>query len=144
MLKFSKEGNLEQNLNLSFREFKKAFGLNKKREELIKQLLVFCKALKKYRIENIYIVGSMVTEKKTPQDIDVCIDVTHFDYKGFEKDYPNVLTEAGLETIRLATGIHIAAMFNSYSTEDLDWYQFDRQKNFRGWVKISLFNLDTT
>lgn len=144
MLKFNKDGNLTQNLNLSFREFLKEFGFDKSRERLIKQLLVLCKTLKKYGIVNIYIVGSIVTDKKAPRDIDVCIDVTHFDYKGFEKDYPNVITEAGLETLRLATGIHVAAMFNSYSTEDLDWYQFDRQKNFRGCVKISLFNLDTT
>lgn len=144
MKSFNRDGNLAQNLELSFREFLNEFGFNKNRNELIRQLLVLCKTLKKYNINNIYVVGSMVTEKKAPRDIDVCLDVTHFKFREFEKDYPGVFSENGLEALRLSTGVHVASLFNSYSTEDRDWYQFDRQNNFRGWVKISLFNLDTT
>lgn len=144
MLQFNKDGNLSQNLNLSFREFKEAFGYNAHRNRLIEAVFDLLKALKKYGTISVYIAGSFVTNKEKPGDLDLCWDITGLHYKECKKDYPEFFNEAGIERLRLATGIHIACIFDSYSTDILDWFQFDRNGKKRGWVKISLFNLNTT
>jgi hypothetical protein len=144
MLKFNKAGNLSQNLNLSFSEFKKEFGYNNERKKLIGNAFSFLHTLKRFGTANVYITGSIVTDKKEPGDIDICWDTTGMDYKRCKKEYPEFFSDGGIEALRAATGIHIAAIFDSYSTDILEWYQFDRNGNFRGWGKIPLFNLDTT
>lgn len=143
MFRFNGDGNLSQNLNLSFSDFKQKFSYNEQRNGLFEKLAVFLQTLKKYGTSNVYIVGSFVTNKEKPRDIDICWDTTGIDYKNCKNEHPEFFTDDGVRKFRSVTGIHIAAMFNSYSTDMLEWFQFDKQKNFRGCVKISLFNIDT-
>lgn len=142
MLKFNKDGNLAQNLRLSLRELKKEFGFNEWREALIASLTDLLKVLREYGVTEVYIVGSFVTLKSNPGDLDVCWNTTHSNLKELEKHYPDFFTELGIEATKNITGIHLMA-FDNYSMEILDWFQFDRDRTMKGWAKISLFNLDT-
>lgn len=141
MLKFNKEGNLAQNLDLSFREFRKEFGFNERREALIIALFDLLLVFKEYGVNEVYIVGSFVTLKSNPGDLDVCWNATNLDYDQFEKDYPEFFSAKEINRLKIKTGIHHLP-FDNYNLERLDKFQFDRNGHKRGWVKISPFNLD--
>lgn len=144
MLHFNHKGNLENNLVLSFRKFEQEFGFNEHRKKLLSSAYSLLATLKQYGTSEVYVAGSFVSNNAKPGDLDICWNITGIDSKKCEKDYPEFFTEAGIEALQKATGIHIAAIFDNYTTDILDWFQFDRNGNKRGWVKISLFNLDTT
>jgi hypothetical protein len=74
---------------------------------------------KEFGCTEVNMVGSFVTTKEKPGDLDICWNTTHLDYKRCKKDYPEFFTEAGIEKLRLATGIHLVA-FDNYSTDILE------------------------
>ena len=139
-VKFDKKGDLSNDLILQFDEFKNLFNLNKEREKLVNNLLTVAKILTAFDCTGIYIVGSFVTAKKQPNDIDVCFDITELDERALKKKHPELCTEKGLQEIHELLKVHII-YFTSYDTEILDWFRFDRNGNKRGIIKIFLKDL---
>ena len=144
MLHFNNKGNLENNLEFSFQKFEQEFGFNEHRKKLLASVYSLLVTFRQYGSSEVYIVGSFVSNKAKPGDLDICWNTTGIDYKKCAQEYPEFFTEQGIDTLQQATGIHIAAIFDNYTTDILDWFQFDRDGNKRGWVKIPLFNLEIT
>jgi len=137
-LKFDQHGNLHQNHLLTYEELVKEFGSNKSRKEKLERLLLFLKILKSLGCLEIFIVGSFVSNKELPNDIDICVDATNLDYIKLTKEYPEFLQTKGIEKIRKEHHVHFVAFFDFGSTEILDWFRKDRDDNPRGLVKINL------
>lgn len=72
MLKFNEYGILPSGIHkVKLNEFEKLFSFNHKRLEMIqKGLTPFLKELKPYKLKEIYMDGSFVTQKENPDDID--------------------------------------------------------------------------
>jgi hypothetical protein len=142
MIKFNQDGNLHETIQLSFGDFKLQFGINKSRIEKIERLLIFLKLFKSFGCNNVYIVGSFITSKEFPNDIDLCVDITNVDYKKLAKGYPELLSAKGIKKIKDEHKIHLPLFFDFGSTELLDWFRKDRDDNPRGLVKIYLNDID--
>ena len=140
--KFTKNGNLHENQTFSYEEFKKTFGFNESRKEKLNRVLIFLKILKLLGCTNVYVVGSFVSNKEFPNDIDLCVDITGIDYRKLTKQYPELLQPKGIEKIRKEHNVHFALFFDFGSTELLDWFRKDRDDNLRGLVKIYLNDID--
>ena len=141
-IKFAKNGNLHDSQTLTYGEFKKAFGFNESRIEKIKRILIFLKILKSLKCTSVYIVGSFVSIKEFPNDIDICVDATGIDYVELLKEYPDFLESKGIEKIKKEHYVHFAAFFDFGSPEILDWFKKDRDGNPRGLVKMYLKDID--
>jgi predicted nucleotidyltransferase len=137
-IKFEKNGNLDSNYQLSYEQFKKEFGFNESRKGKLKRVLLFLKIFQSLGCTDVYIVGSFVSKKDFPNDIDVCIDITNIDLINFTKDYPEFLQSKGIDKIKQEHGVHFAAFFDFGSRDILDWFRKDRDNNPRGLVKINL------
>jgi len=81
--------------------------------------------------------GSFVTTTESPRDLDVCIDTTGIDYAAFKKEYPEFFSVSGLRKFQRELKCHFQ-IFDSYSTEILDYFRFDRNGDPKGVVKISI------
>lgn len=136
-LDFYLNGNLRNDYTISIDEFQRLFGKNEERLEKITNLLIFLKIFKSFGCSTIYIGGSFVTTEESPRDIDVCIDITSINYAAFKKDYPEFFKYSGLRKFQRELKCHFI-MFDSYSTEILDFFRFDRDGNPKGIVKISI------
>lgn len=141
-IKFTKGGNLCDNQTLSYEGFQNLFGFNESRVEKIKRALIILKILKSLGCTNVYVVGSFVSKKEFPGDIDLCVDITNIDYQKLTKEYPEFLKPSGIEKIRTEHGVHFALFFDFGSYEMLDWFKKDRDDNPRGLVKIYLNDID--
>lgn len=74
-LKFDYKGFLSPGIYiLKFEELNKAFGLSERREELLTKLYFALVNLKEAGIKKVYLDGSFVTTKESPNDIDGCWD----------------------------------------------------------------------
>ncbi|MEP6514262.1 MAG: hypothetical protein ABJA79_10350, partial [Parafilimonas sp.] len=135
--KFDKKGNLQADLILRFDEFQKLFGYNAEREKKINTLFTITKSLAEFGCNEMYVVGSFVTNKQQPNDIDVCFDITSLDEKAFESAHQELLNSDALERIHELLKVHII-YYTSYDTEIVNWFRFDRDGNKRGIIKISL------
>lgn len=141
-LRFDKNGNLRQNITLTYAAFKKLFAFNESRREKIESALIFLKIFQSFGCTSVYIAGSMVSNKEHPGDIDLCIDGTNIDYLKLTKEYPEFLQSARIEKIRKMHKCHFALVFDSSCLEYLDWYKKDRNDNPRGLVKIDLNDIN--
>lgn len=72
MLHFNEYGFLPEGIHaINQSDFEKLFGFNPKRQEMIKKgLFPFLDELKRYKIKEIYLDGSFVTQEENPDDID--------------------------------------------------------------------------
>ncbi len=136
--KIDRYGNLHENHTLSYEEFANEFGFNESRKEKLKRVLLFLKILKFFGCTYVYIVGSFVSNKEFPNDIDVCVDMTNLDLLKFTKDYPEFLQPKEIDKMRKEHNVHFVAFFDFGSSEILDLFRKDRDNNPRGLVKINL------
>jgi predicted nucleotidyltransferase len=141
-MKFDQNGNLVETIVLSYGKFKKEFGFNEIRKSRIKTLLLFLRIFRSLGCTNVYVVGSMVSDKQFPGDIDICIDATHIDYRKLLKEYPEFLESSGIAAIQREHKVHFAAFFDAGSHEILSWFRKDRDGNPRGLVKIFLNDIE--
>ncbi|MCX6316367.1 MAG: hypothetical protein NTW29_03705 [Bacteroidetes bacterium] len=118
------------------------FGGNESRKEKLETLLIFLKILKSLGCNNVYVVGSFVTNKEHPNDIDICVDITYVDYVKLKKEYPELLHHKGIDQLKKEHKIHFALFFDFASYELLDYFKKDRDDNARGLVKIYLNDID--
>ena len=140
-IKFDKNGNLHETTILAYGEFEKVFGFNESRKEKLKRVLLFLKILKSLGCTNVYVTGSIVTNKEFPNDIDLCIDITNIDYKRVAKEYPELLPTKGIQKIKNEYKVHLI-FYDAGCLEYLDWFKKDRDDNPRGLVKIYLNDID--
>jgi hypothetical protein len=136
-INFSVYGSLRNDYLLSFNEFQNLFGKNEQRLEKIKNLLIFLKIFWSFGCSTIYVAGSFVSIKEFPGDIDVCVDITTIKYAAFKKEYPEFFKDSGIRKYQKQLKCHFF-FFDTYSTEILDFFRFDRDGNPRGLVKISI------
>lgn len=139
-MNFNKQGNLSSNLELSFKQLSEAFGYNAIRQKQIENLVSTCKLFKQFGCTEVYVVGSFVTAKLEPADIDVCVDITYMDEKKLFKTQPEFATKQGLKKIHELLHVHIA-FFTTYDMEIVDFFRTDRNENRRGIVHIYLNEL---
>jgi hypothetical protein len=99
-IRFDKNGNLRETKTLTYGEFEKLFGFNEPRKEKIKRALPFFKILSSLGCTNIYIAGSFVSNKISPNDIDICVDTTGVNFRMLLKSYPEFLETQGIKRIQ--------------------------------------------
>ena len=77
---FKKDGTLPQGEHkANWKEFCKRFGKNRHRKKLLNGLRRALLCLKKAGCKKVYINGSFVTSKNTPNDFDCCWDIDGVD-----------------------------------------------------------------
>jgi hypothetical protein len=133
-IKFDRKGNLQHDLILQLNEFEEFFGYNTERKKKINNLFTLAKILSSFSCALMYIVGSFITAKRQPNDIDVCFDITELDEEELMTKHPELLER---ETIHRSLKIHIF-FIRHQNSEMLDWFKTDRDGNKRGIVKIFL------
>lgn len=141
-MQYNNFGNLENNCSLTDELFIECFCYNVQRVKLFNNFLQVTKELKKIGCAEVYIVGSFVTTKSIPNDIDICVDITKIDESKLANIKIDISSDYGLQKIKKNKKVHLI-LFDSYNTEILDWFRFDRDKNLRGIVKLDLRNFKT-
>lgn len=136
-LKFDKKGNLFKDIIASPAEFKKLFGYNAQRQGQINNLFTIASIIHAFGCTEMYIVGSFVTDKKLPNDLDVCFNAEGLDYAALKLKYPAFFSREGLKMMHDTQQIHLF-FYASYDTEMLEWFRLDRDNNKKGIVKVPL------
>jgi hypothetical protein len=139
LFRFNKQGLLPQGVHYSdWEEFKTVFGFNAHRLQLIEGLAKGLTVLKKYGCKVVYLDGSFTTSKIYPGDVDVCFDDTGMDWKKLKQDHPEFFdAKNGTKIQKEKYNTHFFSC-NAFETYFLDFFQFDREGNPKGIVKIYL------
>jgi hypothetical protein len=138
MKKLDKNGNLCETHVLSFQELCNDFGGNSRRNELLNNARIFLKIFKSFGCRSMYVVGSFVTAKDDPEDIDLRVDITFMDYHKLKEQYPDFFSIQGIESIKKKYNCHVVAFFDSYSIEILDWFRRDKNGCSKGLINVVL------
>ena len=136
-LNFNTKGNLYKTVDLTFRQFRKAFGTNPGRLEKINAAVSFFKIFSSCGCKLVCIGGSFVSTKEHPGDIDLCFDVTSVNFEQLKKRLPEYFDFNKRGEIRGYTGCHIWD-FDATSTRLLDMLEEDRDGNSKGLVRLKL------
>lgn len=139
-VKFDSNGNLPEDITLTFTEFEKHFGYNPKRKKLIKNLFDIAGKFAEFGCEAMYVNGSFVTSKKIPGDIDVAFDISEVDYIPAKQKYPELFSEQGQAEMYKTLKLDVFT-FGDYNKDILYIFGKDRQHNKKGIVKIYLKEL---
>jgi hypothetical protein len=121
----------------TWEELKDKFGFNKHRLKLLEGLKQGLQVLIKYGCKEVYVDGSFVTDKPLPNDIDVCYDNTHMNWKKFITDHPEFNDSKNGNAIQKTKYQSEFYAFNAYEDYILLFFQFDKSNNSKGIVKIS-------
>ena len=139
-LAFDKNGNLRNDVALSFEELLKYFGKNTIRKELIKNALIFFHLFSSCGCTTVYIGGSFASTKRHPNDIDLCFDDSSIDDKKLEKKLPEYLGPfkfKKISEIRRTLKCHVFTVDKDY-TKLFHLLQKDKNGNPKGLIKIIL------
>lgn len=136
---FKKSGLLPSGIHFSnWGEFENRFANNQHRTTLLTGLKKALKLLHKFGCTEIYLGGSFVTSKPEPGDIDVCYDNTHMDWNGFLKQHPEFKpNKYGTKLQKKKFGCEFYAI-NAFEDNMVQFFQFDKEGNAKGIVKIVL------
>ncbi len=136
---FKKSGLLPQGVHsCKWEEFLSVFTFNEHRKQVSEGLLRGLRALWKYGCRLVYVDGSFVTTKLFPNDVDVAFDNTYMDWKGLKKHHPEFFDiDRGDIIQKEKYSSHFFAC-NSFETYFIDFFQFDRNGNAKGIVKLNL------
>jgi hypothetical protein len=136
---FKKNGLLPQGVYpCRWKEFLTVFAINAHRLQLSDGLFAGLKALKKFGCNTVYVDGSYVTAKPFPNDVDVAFDNTNMDWKGLKKHHPEFFDIANGDTIQKEKYSSHFFACNAFETYFIDFFQFDRNGNPKGIVKLNL------
>ena len=139
MVDFTKKGLLPVGVHhTTWEEFQKRFAITTYRQNLLSGLQKCLAILQLYGCTEIYIGGSFVTDNLKPNDIDVCYNNAHMNWKKFIKDHPEFNDSKNGSAIQKAKYQSEFYAFNSYEDYILRFFQFDKNNNPKGIVKISL------
>lgn len=140
-IKFTAKGNLENNHLFSAKELIENFGYNKQRLNYLKSIFELALLLKNLGCKELYVVGSFVTTKAIPNDIDVCINFSDIDENKLAKSELASLDKYELARIKQQKNVHLI-IFDNSSRDFLDWFRQDRDGNKRGIIQINIKDLD--
>ena len=137
--RFKKNGLLPQGVHYcKWEEFLNVFVFNECRRQLSEGLRRGLEVLHKHKCSLVYIDGSFVTTKLFPNDVDVAFDNRDMDWKGFKNRNPEFFDIKGGDTIQKEKyNSHFFAC-NPFETYFIDFFQFDRNGNPKGIVKLDL------
>ena len=143
---FRKSGLLPQGIHhCKWEEFLSVFTLNEHRQQQSEGSRKGLEVLHKHGCSVVYIDGSFVTTKPFPNDVDVAFDNSSMDWKGFKRHHPEFFdTKIGDIIQKEKYSSHFFAC-NPFETYFIDFFQFDRNGNSKGIVKLDLdevFNHD--
>ncbi len=122
----------------TWKELNDQFGFNEQRRMLLNGLQKGLQLLKKYGCIEVYVDGSFVTTKPIPNDIDVCYDNSYMNWKKFIKDNPefnDVKQGSKVQKEKYQSEFYAYNAFDDYIVQ---FFQFDRDNNPKGIVKLSL------
>lgn len=134
-----KSGLLPAGIHLAtWKELNERFGFNEQRRMLLNGLKRGLELLQKYGCNEVCIDGSFVTNKPFPNDVDVCYDNTHMNWNKFIKDHPEFNDVKNGSTIQKEKYQSEFYAYNAFEDSILLFFQFDRNNNSKGIVKIIL------
>jgi hypothetical protein len=124
----------------TWEELIEKFGFNEHRQRLLAGLKIGLVLLQKYGCTEVCIDGSFTTAKPFPNDVDVCYDNTNINWKKFIKDHPEFNDVKNGSKIQKEKYQSEFYAYNAFEDSILQFFQFDRNNNPKGIVKISLTN----
>ena len=119
-------------------ELLERFGFNEHRQKLLEGLSKGLNLLRQYGCTEVCIDGSFVTNKPFPNDVDVCYDNTHMNWKKFIKDHPEFNDVKNGSRIQKEKYQSEFYAYNAFEDSILQYLQFDREHNPKGIVKLNL------
>jgi len=136
-MNFDSRGNLYQTVELTFKQFRKAFGINAGRLNKIDTAITFFKIFSSCGCKTVYIGGSFASTKENPADIDLCFDITPVDLEKLKKKFPEFFDFNKIGEIRKHKACHIL-FCDTKTTYLLEMLEADRDGNSKGLVKLRL------
>ena len=134
-----KSGLLPTGIHLAkWNELVEKFGFNDHRLKLLEGLKEGLNLLHQYGCTEACIDGSFVTNKPFPNDVDVCYDNTHMNWKKFIKEQPefnDVKNGSRIQKEKYQSDFYA---YNAFEDSILQFFQFDRDHNPKGIVKLNL------
>jgi hypothetical protein len=119
-------------------DFKKNFGYNQHRQNLLENLLKGLKVLYQYGCKEVCVGGSFVTNKANPVDVDVCYENSHMNWNGLKKHYTEFFDVNDGAKKQKALYKSEFYPYNSYEDYFYTFFQTDKDGNRRGMVKLYL------
>ena len=134
-----KSGLLPTGIHLTtWDELVEKFGLNEHRLKLLDGLKKGLNLLQRYGCTEVCIDGSFVTSKPFPNDVDVCYDNTLMKWKKFIKEQPefnDIKSRSRIQKEKYQSEFYA---YNAFEDSILQFFQFDRDRNSKGIVKLIL------
>ena len=119
-------------------ELVERFGFNEHRLKLLDELKKGLNLLQQYGCTEVCIDGSFVTAKPFPNDIDVAYDNTRMNWKKFIKEQPEFNDNKNGNKIQKEKYQSEFYAYNAFEDSILQFFQFDRDGNSKGIVKLYL------
>lgn len=139
---FDENGNLPPGVYWTeWEEFKERFGTTPVRSRMIEGLQMAMEQLKAAGCRTIYINGSFITSKLTPQDFDACWDREEVDMKYLKTHAPRLINYADRAAQK---AFYRGEIFpsdqpvGSYDITSYELFQRDRERNPKGIIAIDL------
>jgi hypothetical protein len=142
MITFYTNGNLKNDIALSYGALRQHFGFSEIRNQLMVNLLPLLKTLVETGCKEIFIAGSFASIEAAPGDIDICINAADIDVKQLYAILPGIFTDSGIAKLKQEQGIHIAIIYDQYTKAYLNDFKNDRDKNPRGMIRIDLEDIN--
>lgn len=144
-LEFQSNGNLLKGIHyLSFDEFRKYFGFNNYRKQLIDGLKIGLLELKECDCETVYIDGSFVTTKEFPGDFDACWDDSGVNLIKIKNEYQTLIDfrdERKYQKFKYKGEFFPMRARASPSDIYFTFFQKDKDNNEKGMVQLNLKEL---
>jgi hypothetical protein len=118
------------NYQISCDAFRDYFSGNKRREKLVNGFFHLAKLLAEVGCTQIWIGGSLVTDKEFPNDFDGCFDRTEIDWYSSQLD--PVLIDSSEQAKRFGGSLVADTMFHFQ-----DFLKTDRQNRLKGIIEIN-------
>ena len=122
----------------TWNEIVENFGFNEHRLNLLGGLRKGLDLLHRYGFTEVCIDGSFVTSKAFPNDVDVCYDNTHMNWKKFiteHSEFNDLKNGSKIQKEKYQSEFYA---YNAFEDSILQFFQFDRDHNPKGIVKIHL------
>jgi hypothetical protein len=122
----------------TWNELVEKFGFNNHRLNLLQGLKKGLNLLYQHGCTEAYIDGSFATSKPFPNDVDVCYDNTRMNWKNFIKEQPEFNDIRNGNKIQKEKYQSEFYAYNAFEYSILQFFQFDRDHNPKGIVKLNL------
>jgi hypothetical protein len=144
---FDSDGNLPPGIHsASWREFISRFGTTRHRQKLLKGLRLAINSLKTAGCNTVYIGGSFVTAKRTPNDFDACWVADSVDWDLLKRIEPVLLDFTNQRAAQKAKFYGELFLAGSVETRTrkrfLDFFQIDKETlKQKGIITLDLWRL---